>query len=521
MQKSYQPTSIRTPVVKPDRPVKWGIGIPAEHNSVGMIAGPYDTELEALENVGDVGQVILLFTGQDDKIAWRWDDAQQCWCSTAEEDATPASTDPLPENTDQPLFSDDQKLAWSRIKNWVETEGGSTDFVLRGYAGTGKTFMMRQLQQNYGYRVVFTAPTNKAAKVLASSVGAGARTTHSALGLKMEQQDDVLVLVASERLPKLPSDTILVVDEASMVSSQLRSRIQDVCKSLGIRVLYVGDPLQLNPVGETRSEVWKLDLPLTSKANLRKVMRFDNQLLQLATDVRTVLKSRDWDALEVRSNNDGKEGVWLHRGRNAWNNSWLEKIESPRDCIATKALAWRNATVNQLNQTMRRHLGFKEVYNTGEIMLLAQPIEKDGGIIAHTDDEFEILDVQRRVIVADDRDVKVWTLSARQTEDDWHLDLNVPINRVLVDDILGRLARKARGQKGGQRMAAWRTFWDTARLFTDVRFGYALTVHRAQGSTYKHVYADQGDILANRNSREAHRCLYVGFTRPTTQLHIV
>jgi exodeoxyribonuclease-5 len=524
----YQPLALREKKDVLLNEVRWSIGIVDSTSigmDVGMTHGPFELEINALETVGDTGEIIFCLTGKESRPTWRWDNTIASWkrISSSEEDFFASildTPDVSVSTTAAPEFSEDQAIAWKRLQTWIN-DTSQTTFVLRGYAGTGKTFMLRQLQEHYGHRVVFTAPTNKATKVLAAAVGAQARTTYSALGLKMEQQDDALVLVASDRIPKLPADTILVIDEASMVGRQLRERVAEVCMMLGIRVIYVGDPLQLNPVGETRSEVWKIDLPETSKASLRKVMRFDNQLLQLATSVRRVLRSRNWDDLEINSNHSAEEGVWLHTGRRSWEKRWLEQVKTPRDCTTVKALAWRNRTVNALNIRMREHLGFNQAYCVGEIMLLAQPIEREGSIVAHTDDEFEICNVESRVVQAEGHDVKVWTLDARQVDDDWGMEINVPVNRMLVDDILGRLARKARGQTGGSRAKAWTTFWDVHRLFTDVRFGYAMTVHRAQGSTYRNVFVDRGDILANRDAREAHRCLYVGFTRPTTQLHIV
>ncbi len=512
----YKPQSLRQS--KPETPheVRWGIGILDDDGNYAMLAGPVPDEKEMLEIVGCPDWDIVRFDADASVTCWTWSVEHESWRRVVTKDRA----DKHVSSNASPEFSQDQARAWKKILAWLDDPKQQT-FVLRGYAGTGKTFMMRQLQAHCGHRVVFTAPTNKAAKVLSSAVGAVARTTYSALGLKMEQQDDQLVLVASERLPQLPRDTILVIDEASMVGRELRRRVEEICASMGIRVIYVGDPLQLNPVGERRSGVWKLDLPITSMASLKKVMRFDNQLLQLATQIRGTLRSSDWDALHIKDNNDGQEGVWTHSSKKSWRSHWLSQVKEPRDSVKVKALAWRNKTVKELNDHMRDHLGFSDPYCVGEIMLLAQPIEREGSIIAHTDDEFEITSVEERAIEADGRSIRVHTLRAVQTEGDWGLDLNIPINRVLVDDVLGRLARKAQGQKGVDRKRAWTRFWDVHRLFTDVRFGYAMTVHRAQGSTYRSVYVDQGDILANRDSREAHKCLYVSVTRPTTQLHIV
>ena len=66
----------------------------------------------------------------------------------------------------------------------------------------------------------------------------------------------------------------------------------------------------------------------------------------------------------------------------------------------------------------------------------------------------------------------------------------------------------------------WKKFWDHKDLFHDVKYAYALTTHRAQGSTYENVWVDYQDILLNRNRREAFQCLYVASSRPTKRLYL-
>jgi exodeoxyribonuclease-5 len=64
----------------------------------------------------------------------------------------------------------------------------------------------------------------------------------------------------------------------------------------------------------------------------------------------------------------------------------------------------------------------------------------------------------------------------------------------------------------------WKKFWEHKDLFHDIKYAYALTAHRSQGSTYENVWVDYQDILINRNRKEAFQCLYVACTRPTTKL---
>ena len=72
-------------------------------------------------------------------------------------------------------------------------------------------------------------------------------------------------------------------------------------------------------------------------------------------------------------------------------------------------------------------------------------------------------------------------------------------------------AAKANGKLWGQ-------FWKQKELFHEVKYAYAITAHRAQGSTYDSVYVDFQDILLNRERREAFQCLYVAYSRASQRV---
>jgi exodeoxyribonuclease-5 len=77
---------------------------------------------------------------------------------------------------------------------------------------------------------------------------------------------------------------------------------------------------------------------------------------------------------------------------------------------------------------------------------------------------------------------------------------------------------KAHDAKGNPKL--WKKFWEHKELFHDIKYAYALTAHRSQGSTYENVWVDYQDVLFNRNRKEAFQCLYVACSRPTTCLHL-
>lgn len=432
--------------------------------------------------------------------------------------ALPFAETPVKVSTDYDKLSQDQRDAWAKLKKWVHTD--QPYFVLRGFAGTGKTFLLKMLISDpatEGKNYIFTAPTNKAKKVMAASLGVQASTTYSALGLKMVETDDGVLTMdfdASTK-PYIPKGSILVVDEGSMVNDELKAFVEEAREHNGCKVLYVGDPAQLPPVGQTSSKVWKVTEDRACRAMLREVMRFDNQLLALSIKLRQGLKDKHYRS-PVKSDNDENGGVYLLKSQHKFEQAIVRGVNRPEDFNGRKVIAWRNKAVDRYNDLVRDHLGFRDRFCVSDQLMIAAPVDVDGRILASVDDEVVIRRVARRSVKHIDSglSVPVWQLTV---DGDVNLILNIPVDDSDLQSLLSELADQAKKEQGVKRKAAWAKFWSFKRLFHKVRYGWAMTAHRGQGSTYENVFVDQMDILANPDKRTAFKCLYTAFTRPTTR----
>lgn len=407
-------------------------------------------------------------------------------------------------------LSDDQKDALEKLKVWLYND--EPYFTLRGFAGTGKTYLLQMLN-DFSISIYYSAPTNKAAKVLGAAVGRVAKTTYSMLGLRMEQSEDELVLVQSSTPPYFPARSILVVDEAGTAGSVLCDAIEDARQRCRIKILYVGDPAQLNPVKEKTSPAWRKARKPECRAMLKQVMRYDNELLVLATELRECIKQKNWHS-PLRSNHTDT-GVWKWKTKEQFEKNLIKSVRAG-NLDNSKVIAWRNKTVDYYNSIIREALGFRDPYCVGDRLLLAEPIEESGTLIAHTDDEYGVVNVHANKLNVDGVGIATWQL---ELKGDQELIVDVPQDVSELDRVLAQKARVARASTGQGRRIAWQEFWSVKSMFQKVRYGNALTAHRAQGSTYTNIWLDQMDILANRDKREAFRCLYVGATRPTTNLY--
>jgi len=394
-------------------------------------------------------------------------------------------------------------------------------FLLAGYAGTGKTFCIQHLIGQARGRLIFTAPTNKATKVLRDTLTTDAykpecRTIYSLLGLRLEANGEVKELAIPEDPIDLTQYKAVIVDEASMVNSNLFSFVKQTADAQKVKFIFMGDPAQLPPVGELRSPIWGNAHQVTE---LTRVMRHDNQILTLATAIRKVI---DHPAPRVKLDSDNADGIGVWRlGEGEFESRIMQAVDTGRfsQVNEAKAIAWRNVTVDALNRRIRQRIfdnSASQFWLPGDRVLVMEPAkDHNDEVVATTDDEGTVT----RVEVdwhPKWREFKVWRINI--TTDD-----NRPIVlRVLHEDCLAEHTRKAEELAQAARLdrRKWGGFWDFKEAFHKLRHAYAITAHRAQGSTYEAAFVDWRDILLNRNRSEAYRCLYVACTRPKKELYL-
>jgi exodeoxyribonuclease-5 len=410
-------------------------------------------------------------------------------------------------------LSEDQEKAWAKILVWLSNK--DQFFLLSGPAGSGKSTLMKMLTSQRK-DIYFTAPTNKATKVLSRLIGKEAKTTYSQLGLRMSEEDDKLVMDYNSR-PYMPEGSILVVDECSMISKKLFEFINEFSKENGVKVLFTGDSLQLPPVGEKRSKTWTCVKSNDNYAKMTKVMRHDNQILTLAVRVREYLVAKKYK-YPVKDDHDGIQGVFRLDSQLSMVKQ-IKEFTSPKDFTDNKVIAWRNKTVNFYNTMIRDHLGLTGEYCKGDIIMMAEPVEKDNITIAHIDDEFTIdIVTETTVKVWDGQSIDIPVYRLNVSNEDQSIVLDIPREDDTLNEILTRISTRAKTETGPAKRDAWRQFWTLKRAFHKVRFAFAMTAHRSQGSTFNTCFVDTADILKNRDEREGYKCLYVAVTRASKRV---
>lgn len=406
-------------------------------------------------------------------------------------------------------LNNEQDAALTAIDNWLRAPF-EPFFVLKGSAGTGKTFCIRELVNRTKGRFIFTAPTNKATKVLRESVTRDdykpeCRTIYSLLGLRIEANGEVKELKVPEDPIDLSEYKAVIVDEGSMVNKQLFDYIKMTAEKYHIRFLFLGDAAQLPPVGEAMSGIWAI----ANGAQLTTVMRHDNAILELATRLRGQVDAFS-PAIKLATSNDGQQGIWKIDGM--FQRHALEHASDFAKPSGSKIIAWRNVEVDRFNKLLRDAIFDHPTlpWLVGDRVLFASPArDLDDEPVASTDDEGEItrVDEEWHAVYGDFKTYRV-----QITLDDNRL----VTARVLHPDSQPRYVQRCEELASIARANSrkWKDFWDFKDAFHQLKYAYAITAHRAQGSTYDTAYVFWQDILLNRNRQEAFRCLYVAVTRP-------
>lgn len=394
-------------------------------------------------------------------------------------------------------YTKDQLNAMDSLKEFLSST--ETQFLLNGFAGTGKTTLLKELSNFY-----ITTPTNKAAKVV-RELGLNATTIYSLLEITMKAEADQLILT----YPKYPVylKKHLVVDECSMINEDLYNYIITITKNSGKKVIFIGDSAQLPPIGEKKSKCFVSDYKY--KAKLKHIVRTDNNILQLSQEVRRCLikgelpdfKKFECDEIQLLDNQDFKSAILDNKNEFTKEDNF-------------KLISWRNKTVDKYNNIIRESLNLKEPFDINDRIFTKEPVIIKSSIVASIDEEGTII---QRSIGAHPK-YKYKTIYLQMLCDyGGLLNLNLihPDSQFDFDKDLRYIADCARSSG-----KLWKDFWELKESFHSLRYSYAMTAHRSQGSTFDTCFIDVRDILANSNFKESLKCLYVAITRAKNMIYL-
>jgi hypothetical protein len=439
---------------------------------------------------------------------------------------------------EQPLTKSQQK-AFDKIKDFLGNDGDV--FVLKGYAGTGKTHLIKYIthyldENKTPYEVL--APTGRAAKVLRDRVGKG-RTIHSCIFnfdiiCTNEDEDEVDESANSYQLffpivEQKQDYQIMIIDESSMISNVktqneyltfgsgvLLNDLLQFTKVCGInKLIFVGDPAQLPPVMDPHS--YALDPDYLSSlghkvdsVELTDVVRQEdnNAILAQATKLRDLLtlprKSRHNLSLDA----DGKDIIELQAG--ALSETFTDEFPVPEVGNGI-TVCFSNNRCFQVNQAIRSIIfPGEEAVQVGDIVIINNNNYKSYGIQIFNGDMAKVTRVgeielhpnvpvtikgEKRHVDLAFRDIDLFfskediTITCKVFDDLLHSgesDLSVWQMRAVYIDFILRHQHLKRGTPEFKEALMNDPYFNAVK----VKFGYAVTCHKSQGGEWDTVFVD-------------------------------
>ena len=372
-------------------------------------------------------------------------------------------------------FSPQQDEALQAVSRWLKA-GRPQLFRLFGYAGTGKTTLARHFASHVDGQVQFAAFTGKAAQVLRSKGATNARTIHSLIYRPKGEEETADEITGKtsmtptftlNRQSPVAKAKLIIVDECSMVDEALGRDLL----SFGVPVLVLGDPGQLPPISGggffTEAEPDHLLTEIHRQAR-------DNPIIRLAQDVREgrEFMKGDFGAAQVISKDEVTQELVME---------------------ADQVLVGTNRTRKRYNQRLRELKGFSAAYPQAGDKLVCLRNDPAKGLLNGS--LWKVMSSAKETIKPG-----INLLVSPEEDDPERGIAKIKLLKAQFDDPDTEIP------------------WATKKRFDDFDFGYALTVHKAQGSQWDNVVLFD-ESFAFRDMRQ--RWLYTAVTRAAQRLTVV
>lgn len=428
------------------------------------------------------------------------------------------------------------------IKAWLQTK--EQMFVLEGFAGTGKSCSIKKLLDSLKLDAVVSAPTHKALKVISKFTGEQGRTLQSLLGLSpnlnVENFDINNLQFDPTGRDEISLYEILIIDEASMINDDLFDYLKIIAKRTRVKIIFIGDSAQIPPIKEKISKVFTEKL---SRFSLTKIERQNdgNPLLILNDMLRDSTKSLDEVEIKTILNTlgEGLEVFNLEEFKQQLALKFCSKeyIENP---LYAKLLTWTNASVRQWN-TIIRQMRFPEEtlpLVIGDVLMSYSNIGRDatGAIIKNSEDYL----VKKVEWAMSPFNVPGYITGLQEVG-------GITVHEIFIveptlkgewaylrthDELLQKALHFAPKSKNRRKCFSEEYFpfkenhslmqdcTSGSKKTKDIDYGYAVSCHKAQGSTYINTFISEPNINKNINIAEKNKIKYVAYSRASHKAHI-
>lgn len=465
-------------------------------------------------------------------------------------------------------FTKDQENAINGILKFIESEFDVNNYIigLTGAGGTGKTFITNYFIKNCKYSnsiIKCTSPTHKACRVFSEALnGKTVDTIQSTFGLrldlKLEDFDPANPQFNPAATPKLENIKLLLIDEASMLPAKLVTYICNECKKNKIKIIFIGDSYQLAPVNEKESIAFKR---CSKVYELKELVRQDinNPVVFLLDIIRNDIKYKTFNFLNyIYKNPNISKYNELGEGFTICNSEQFKELidihfhneEYTKNIDMYRMIAYTNNKVSAWNNYIRNIIikdSDKNIITKNDLIMSYETIVNEFlEIVINNSEEYIIKEITD--YVEDKYGFKGFLVKfqlihgGKITKPLFILDHKDRPTILNYYNIINTLISSAKQANGGTRVKKWKEYFNFKKKYLlaanilnksgdilykrDIDYGFAITAHKSQGSTYTNVFVDLTDMIINKNGLmytdvdDMMRRLYVACSRTKKNLII-
>lgn len=454
-------------------------------------------------------------------------------------------------------YNKEQQSAIVNAVSFLKTNTDPTQYyVIEGKAGTGKTTIAKEILKEFEDEQIYVAAVSHKAKgVIKNSFGEDTRgkkffSIASLLGMKGINDNDTQAtkFQVGTKVPLLDNPpALLVIDEASMITEDVLKKIIDINSSLSrpFQMLFLGDIGQIQPIRDEQSEFYRTHKDLLNKKSDIFNSKHKSKLITRVRqgEANPILPYADyfWENSQkenpelnptqhiVRNNQITDKGSLLFsNSESEVLNSVIKAVKNAVEKGLTnhvKIVTYHVNEKTELNQKIHEALFGKDSdYSKGDMLILNSPYDlPDVNATMENSSEIQIKSIQDED--TDEFGVHTLYLETNGTaytrtgneQKDCVIQVVSRNDIGLYNQKLQELASYAKRQTNrALKKQAWSDFWEYKGRYADVDFGYAITAHKSQGSTYDIVVVDEKDIMGTTatSNQEKSELIYTALTRP-------
>jgi len=476
-------------------------------------------------------------------------------------------------------FTKEQKKAIKELIKFL-SDSNNKVFGLYGYAGSGKTtiiirliyFLIRSKLLN---KVGISAPTHKALNVMKTKFYECSDdiektnmdekvyffTIHKLLNFTPDiTNDGDIDFIKNGKSLLMEKYNVIIIDECSMISKKMCELLLSEITTYN-KIIFCGDLAQLPPVNERESIIFN---KVANNITLEKIVRCKNKYITgLWNEIRLWINGENPEFKKYIN----KRNIFFYKDRQQWINKCIDNMKDKKCDIV---LAWTNRSVTEYNNILRNELiaenEINNKYANGDILIINNFYKMKGELMEeklYTSEQIIVIKAEHmifklhqmnnlkskklfneiiekyNVIVGKineitKREYSCWKLIVKKFSiekeindntyivyvcDDEKLDIDKQKSLELLKHFRKKYSKAMYADMIKTLMKSWyETFVET---FADINYGYAITCHKSQGSTYHNVFIDVEDIFKNENEDDSRRCLYTAITRASHEIHLL